>query len=64
MKYVEWIEPYDNETDTTLICRLTVEDAIKAQRHHAFAQKGFVYETEQQALDDFVTVHWAKIVEG
>jgi hypothetical protein len=63
-KYVEWIEPFDASGSIALICRLTVEDAIKWQQGapERAGNKVFKYESDEQALEDFVTVHWARIV--
>ncbi len=63
MEYVEWVEPYSKDDSVVLTCRLTKVDAIKAQRAAAFfANPTFVYESDQQALEDFLTVHWAKLI--
>ena len=61
MSLIEWIEPYDADADTTLICRMTTEDAIKAQKKAA-AAKNYTYQSDQAALDDFMAVHWAQLV--
>jgi hypothetical protein len=64
--YVEWIEPFDTSGSIPLICRLTVEDAIKFQlgAPERAGNTVFKYESDEQALDDFMAVHWARIVEG
>lgn len=65
-KYVEWVQPYDEYCDIPQILRLTLEDAVKVQKR-ALVKSGnasFQYESDEQALDDFVCVHWAKIVEN
>jgi hypothetical protein len=64
MKRVEWVEPYDNNHPSiVLTCSLSVEDAIKAQKNSA-AFKEYVYESDERALEDFVTIHWAQIKEN
>jgi hypothetical protein len=65
-KYVEWIEPYytypDGRTIGPVYLKLSVEDAIEVRKVIA-AQGNFTYENDQQALDDFIVVHWGKLVE-
>jgi len=51
---IEWIEPFDAEAKYTLICRMTEEDIIKYQR-----EREPRYTSDQQALDDFMVIHWA-----
>jgi hypothetical protein len=59
-KFVEWVEPFHpDHTDITLIHRLTVEDAIKAFRATRPKFKG----SDADALDDFMAVHWAVLVQ-
>ena len=61
-KIVEWIEP--GPYGSCIVRELTVEEAIGKQRTAAASVRpGFVYESDEQALDDFVTVHWAWIKE-
>lgn len=62
MDYVEWVEPFSQaDASITLICRLTKCDAIKAQRLSGLARQ-YEYRDDQQALTDFITVHWARII--
>jgi hypothetical protein len=62
---IEWYEPYDAEGKLNLICRMTKEDAIQAQyKARDQVRPGFVYESDQQALDDFMVIHWAREVNG
>ena len=66
-KYVEWVEPFWNEyPDVPVILRLTVEDAIIVQKAslEKSGNKTFKYESDEDALDDFVVIHWGNIVEG
>ncbi len=63
-KYVEWVEPYDEHCDITQILRLSVEDAIKAQKRSANIRNPlFEFDSDERALEDFIVVHWANIVE-
>jgi hypothetical protein len=63
-KYVEWDEPFDVEAIYNLICRMSVEDAIAWQvAYVADKSPAFEYKSDQEALDDFVTVRYARIVE-
>jgi hypothetical protein len=38
----------------------TKEDAIKHQKSAAFQAKGYVYASEKDALDDYVSIHRAQ----
>jgi hypothetical protein len=52
-QWVEWIEPFGPNNEP-VYCRVTRETAIATQRRiHEYA-------SDQDALDDFVTVHWAE----
>lgn len=62
-QYVEWVEPWSTDFKETLILRLTLKDTISVQKKQA-AKIGYKYESDQKALEDFMMVHWAKIVEG
>lgn len=63
--YICWLEPYD-QTETPVIgceVRLKREDAILAQRRIAARLcPGFVYATDENALEDFVHARWASVV--
>lgn len=65
-KYVEWNEPWQYGTCHTswvnVTSRMTVEDAIRYQRGYC-AEKAFYYKSDEDALADFLTIHWAKIIE-
>lgn len=50
-------EPSDN--GKVVRVERTTEEAIAYQKAAAAALKDFQYESDQQALDDYVTVHWA-----
>lgn len=60
--WVEWIEPFGPNNEP-VFCRVLRETAIATQKVLTEkAKPGFIYETDEQALDDFVVVHWAKII--
>lgn len=58
---IEFVEPHpiDGAHCTVSISKY---DAIKYQRRAAKAN-GFKYEDDEEALEDFMTIHWAKLVE-
>ena len=63
-RLIEWNEPYDSECKYNLICRMTVEEVIDYQMNREdLKEKGFKYKNEQQALDDFMVIHWAYFVD-
>ena len=68
-KWIEWIEPFGPDSEP-VYCRVTTEVAIAYQKHSAATIRseawpaGFVYESDERALEDFMTVHWATYVEG
>ena len=45
------------------IVRLTADETIDIQKRNAYEYHKFVYETDQQALDDFVNCNWGWIEE-
>jgi hypothetical protein len=47
------------------VVRLTEEEAIKQSKEYA-AHKGYSYESDAEALMDFIVTHWANIesIEG
>lgn len=54
--WVEWVEPY-GPTNATLYCRMKAQDVVAVSR-------GFhpgLYNLDEEALDDFVTVNWATV---
>ena len=56
-KYVEWVEPYSDGAET-LFLRMSFADIASARRR---AEPR--YESDEQAVEDFLIVHWGKIVE-
>ena len=61
MRWIEWVEPFIGERP--LFCRVPEDTAVLYQRELG-TQKGYTYPSDAAALDDFITVHWARIVEG
>jgi hypothetical protein len=63
-KYVEWEDPWysPGELPVHVTNRMTVEHTINLQKNKA-AKGGHTYDTDEQALDDFLVVYWASIVE-
>ena len=56
--YAVWDQPFFMDPLTNVQCRMTFEDVVKWQRHREPR-----YETDEQAFDDFLVVHWATKVE-
>jgi hypothetical protein len=57
------IGPDDAYVDTEI--RMSAKDAIRIAYAQANSAKtGFVYESEKEALDDFMVIHWADVVHG
>lgn len=57
MKYL--IYSYPKEDGSIGEFKTTEEEAIKIQREYVFKKRGYVYETDQAALDDYICVNWA-----
>lgn len=55
---IEWVEPWDEHCDVTLICRMTKRDAIAARKRMA-AWVNYTYKSDEEALRDFMVVRWA-----
>lgn len=58
--FVEWVEPFIESEPVYM--RVSVAIAIKYQKHKAKSLHGYIYATDDEALEDFVVVHWAKII--
>ncbi len=57
----EWDEPLGYDPLTHCTCSVTREDAIKFQRAYVERHRPeFIYKDDQQALDDFMAVRWAR----
>lgn len=59
---VEWAEPGTEGREIDLI-RITKSAATEQQKQSAFLS-GYVYDNDEDALNDFIVVHWATIVKG
>lgn len=58
MKYIYFVEPHAIPGAVCYV-QLTEDQAIEWQRSYAVNHKGFVYQSDQEALDDFMVVNWA-----
>lgn len=57
--WIDWIEPFDSEAKYTLYCRLSEQDVIRFQR-----EREPRYTSDEQAVEDFMVIHWAtRVVE-
>jgi hypothetical protein len=56
--WIEWIEPF-SPSNQPVYCRVTEAVAIETQMYTA-VQLGKPYTNEQDALEDFMQVHWAR----
>ena len=59
-KFIAWDEPLPDGRGIIKCC--TFDEAINKQKNLA-DQKGFKYNSDLDALDDFIIVNWASIVE-
>lgn len=59
-KFLEYIEP--DEQDNPKIIRISVEEAIKKSKLVA-EYADYTYESDEEALQDFIAVNWAYWVE-
>ncbi len=59
---IKFIEPY-SELGGICEVTLTKEEAIKIQKSSAAEINHFVYDNDDKALEDFIAVHWAQIIE-
>ena len=57
---IQYVEPHP--CGGTCLVTLTEEQAIEWQKKAA-AHAGYVYKSDEEALDDFMVVHWARKVE-
>jgi hypothetical protein len=56
MKMIAWDEP--DLTGNTVRKKLTVKEAIEHQKDAA-ERHNHVYQSDKEALRDFITIHWA-----
>jgi len=61
---VRYIVPADNEDGFEEII-VSIKEAIEIQKATAAkVNPNFTYENDEQALQDYLTVHWAEIISG
>jgi len=60
MKYLQYHEP--DEHGNIKIIRVTIEEAIEIM-HRYSSRNDFVYQNDDEALEDFIAVNWAYWVE-
>lgn len=58
-KRVEW---HENGPDGDIFCSASVESAIEMAQQVA-AYVGHKYKDDNEALQDFIAVHWAEVVD-
>jgi len=65
-EWIEWVEPFladaVNLDGDPVFCRVKPATAIAAQRYIAMQAKKYDYPTDDEALMDFMIVHWAQKV--
>lgn len=60
---IRYIQPADNEYCFEEFF-ITREEAISRMKASAkFAKPDFVYESDERALEDFINIHWADVIE-
>ena len=66
-KYVEWSDPWQygglSFQHVECISRMKVEDAIKYQHGYINQNYGHSYDSDEDALYDFMTIRWATVKE-
>jgi hypothetical protein len=61
---VRYIQPADNEDGFEEII-VSINEAIRLQREYvAKVRPDFVYKDDHEALQDYLTIHWAEIISG
>lgn len=61
---VRYIQPADNEDGFEEII-VSIKEAIEIQKATATkVNPNFTYENDEQALQDYLTIHWAEIIPG
>jgi hypothetical protein len=61
MRWVEWIEPFGPKSEP-VYCRVPESTAIASMQDRA-RRKGHEYATDEEALTDFMVIHWAIFAE-
>ena len=61
---VRYIQPADNDDGFEEVI-VSVSEAIQIQKATATqVRPGFVYKDDNDALQDYLTIHWADIISG
>lgn len=60
MKHVIYTVPDSDMTE--VLIKISVEEAILNQKCAA-GEYGYVYESDEEALEDFISIHWAQVIE-
>lgn len=55
---IVFYEP-DSITGKANRIEVTEKEAIKQAKAGAFKANGYIYNNDQEALNDFITIHWA-----
>jgi hypothetical protein len=55
---IEWMDPYSADGKSAVTCRMSVADVI----HFQLSRTDVHYTDAEQALQDFIAVHWAHVV--
>ncbi len=64
VRYVEFVEPWGADPKGVATIRIKEQDAINYQKRAAAkARPDFFYKDDKDALMDFMTIHWAHMVE-
>jgi hypothetical protein len=61
MRYLVW--DYPKEDNTIGHVRRTQAEAIAHQREYALSKHNHTYGSDDEALDDYISLHWAYWVE-
>lgn len=57
--WITWVEPYGSGSET-VYSFMKVEEVITAQKRHAYNKRKYQYSSDEEALYDFMVVHWAQ----
>lgn len=61
---VRYVQPADNKEGYEEVI-VSVKEAIRLQREYvAKVRPDFIYKDDDEALQDYLTVHWANIISG
>jgi len=60
-QFVEWDEPF-GPIGEPIFCRTLLRTAIAYQRWKKEQNGQFMYKSDEDALKDFITDHWARII--